>query len=223
MLVLASISETLVNETAHLVREGGLPAIFLLMLAESACIPIPSEATMLFAGFAVADPGASAAQHHLTLARSGDRRRAGQPRRLLDRLRRRTRGAPGADRTARPLAAHEAELTSRNGRTAGSQRYGAAAVFFSRMLPIVRTFISLPAGVAKMPFWRFTVFTLAGLRAVGARARARRRSGGQQLEGRAQRLRVRRLRDRRPRRDRRVVYAVVRRGGRRQPATDAAG
>jgi membrane protein DedA with SNARE-associated domain len=35
-------------------------------------------------------------------------------------------------------------------------------VFFSRMLPIIRTFISLPAGVAKMPFWRFTLFTTAG-------------------------------------------------------------
>ncbi len=41
-------------------------------------------------------------------------------------------------------------------------RYGDAIVFFSRMLPIIRTFISLPAGVARMPFWRFTLFTLAG-------------------------------------------------------------
>jgi len=35
-------------------------------------------------------------------------------------------------------------------------------VFFTRMLPIIRTFISLPAGVARMPFWRFTLLTLAG-------------------------------------------------------------
>jgi membrane protein DedA with SNARE-associated domain len=41
-------------------------------------------------------------------------------------------------------------------------RWGAPTVFFSRMLPIVRTFISLPAGVARMPFWRFTVYTLLG-------------------------------------------------------------
>ena len=41
-------------------------------------------------------------------------------------------------------------------------RHGDPIVFFSRMLPIVRTFISLPAGVAKMPFWRFTVLTLLG-------------------------------------------------------------
>src|SRR6476659_8364395 len=42
------------------------------------------------------------------------------------------------------------------------KRYGDATVFFTRMLPIIRTFISLPAGVAKLPFWRFTVFTLVG-------------------------------------------------------------
>ena len=68
VLVLASISESLVNMAWHFVRDAGLPAVFVLMLAESACVPIPSEATMLFAGFAVADPGASTAHHHLTLA-----------------------------------------------------------------------------------------------------------------------------------------------------------
>ena len=41
-------------------------------------------------------------------------------------------------------------------------RYGSATVFFARMLPIIRTFISLPAGVARMPFWRFLVLTTAG-------------------------------------------------------------
>ncbi len=42
------------------------------------------------------------------------------------------------------------------------ERYGDAAVFWSRMLPIVRTFISLPAGAARMPFWRFTILTFLG-------------------------------------------------------------
>ena len=42
------------------------------------------------------------------------------------------------------------------------ERHGDATVFFARMLPIIRTFISLPAGVARMPFWRFTLLTLAG-------------------------------------------------------------
>ncbi len=160
MLVLASISETLFNEIAHLVREGGYPAIFGLMLLESACIPIPSEATMLFAGFAVAEPGASSAQHHLTLAGVVT---AG----VLGNL----AGSWLAYWVGR---AGRLELIERHGHwlhikpshieTADRwfERYGAPAVFFSRMLPIVRTFISLPAGVAKMPFIRFTVYTLLG-------------------------------------------------------------
>jgi len=41
-------------------------------------------------------------------------------------------------------------------------RYGAASVFVARLLPIVRTFISLPAGVSRMPFLRFQVYTFAG-------------------------------------------------------------
>ncbi len=44
----------------------------------------------------------------------------------------------------------------------GFERYGNKVVFWSRMLPIVRTFISLPAGVARMPFWRFTLYTFLG-------------------------------------------------------------
>jgi membrane protein DedA with SNARE-associated domain len=42
------------------------------------------------------------------------------------------------------------------------ERHGDAAVFFSRLLPVVRTFISLPAGVARMSFWKFSLYTLLG-------------------------------------------------------------
>jgi membrane protein DedA with SNARE-associated domain len=42
------------------------------------------------------------------------------------------------------------------------ERHGDAAVFFGRLLPVVRTFISLPAGVARMRFGRFTLFTFLG-------------------------------------------------------------
>lgn len=160
MLVLASISETLVNEVAHFVREAGLPAIFVLMLAESACIPIPSEATMLFAGFAVADPGGSSAHHHLTLVGIV---LAGVLGNLV--------GSWIAYAVGR---AGRLELIERHGHwlhIKPSQiewadrwfsRYGSPAIFFSRMLPIIRTFISLPAGVARMPFARFTALTIAG-------------------------------------------------------------
>ena len=57
------------------------------------------------------------------------------------------------------------------------ERYGDATVFFTRMLPIIRTFISLPAGVARMPFWRFSVFTVARLPAVGLHAHVHRQAG----------------------------------------------
>ena len=67
VLVLASISESLVNAISHFVRDAGLPGIFALMALSSACIPIPSEVVMLFAGFAVADPTQSAAHHHMTM------------------------------------------------------------------------------------------------------------------------------------------------------------
>jgi membrane protein DedA with SNARE-associated domain len=43
------------------------------------------------------------------------------------------------------------------------ERYGGSTVFFSRMVPVIRTFISLPAGVARMPFWRFTFLSTAGI------------------------------------------------------------
>lgn len=160
MLVLASISESLVNVAWHFVRDAGLPAVFVLMVAESACIPIPSEATMLFAGFAVADPGGSSAHHHLTLIGIV---LAGVLGNLVG-----SWIAYGVGRAGR------LELIERHGKwlhlkpshiawaDRWFERYGARAVFFSRMLPIIRTFISLPAGVAKMPFARFTLLTLAG-------------------------------------------------------------
>ena len=158
MLVLASISESLVTTASHFVRDAGLPAVFVLMLAESACVPIPSEATMLFAGFAVADP--AAAHHHLTLAGIVA---AGVVGNLVG-----SWLAYGVGRAGR------LELVERHGRWLHVNprhiawadrwfaRYGDASVFFSRMLPIIRTFISLPAGIAKMPFVRFTLLTLAG-------------------------------------------------------------
>ncbi len=160
MLVVASISESLVNIAWHFVRDAGLPAIFVLMVAESACIPIPSEATMLFAGFAVSAPAASTAHHHLTLlgiVAAG----------VLGNL-------VGSWISYLVGRAGRLELIERHGRwlhlspariawaDRWFERYGAPAIFFSRMLPIIRTFISLPAGVAKMPFMRFTLLTLAG-------------------------------------------------------------
>jgi membrane protein DedA with SNARE-associated domain len=163
MLVLASISETVVNETSHLVRDGGLPVVFALMAAGSACIPIPSEVVMLFAGFAVADPGQSASHHHLTLlgvivagllgtmVGSWLAYAVGRGGRLelLERH--------GAKIKLIPTHPAQIERADR-----WFQRHGEAAVLFGRLVPLVRAFVSLPAGIAKMPFARFTVFSLIG-------------------------------------------------------------
>ncbi len=160
MLVLASISETVVNECAHIVREGGLPAVLLLMAAGSACIPVPSEVVMLFAGFAVADPGQSASQHHMTMTGIIV---AGLIGTIIG-----SWVAYGVGRGGR------LELFERHGERFHMgpgqiekadrwfQRYGEAAVLFGRLIPVVRAFVSLPAGIAKMPFWRFTIFSLIG-------------------------------------------------------------
>ncbi len=160
MLVLASVSESLVNVAWHFVRDAGLPAVFVLMVAESACIPIPSEATMLFAGFAVADPGQSTAHHHLTLLGIVV---AGVLGNLVG-----SWISYGVGRAGRLelVERHGHRLHIKPSQIAWADRwfarYGAPAILVSRMLPIVRTFISLPAGVARMPFWRFTVLTLVG-------------------------------------------------------------
>jgi membrane protein DedA with SNARE-associated domain len=160
VLVLASFSESLVNETSHFVREAGLPGIFALMAISSACIPIPSEVVMLFAGFAVAEPGQSGAHHHLTMLGIV---LAGLLGTLLG-----SWVAYGIGRGGR------LELFERHGSKVHMgpaqvekadrwfQRYGETAVLFGRVIPVVRAFVSLPAGIARMPFGRFTVFTLIG-------------------------------------------------------------
>jgi membrane protein DedA with SNARE-associated domain len=160
LLVLASISETLVNETSHFVREAGLPGIFALMAISSACIPIPSEVVMLFAGFAVADPGQSASHHHLTMVGIV---LAGLLGTMLGSW---VTYAVGRGGRLELLERHGAKLHMGPSQIARAddwfQRHGEMAVLFGRVIPVVRAFVSLPAGIAKMPVGRFTVFSLIG-------------------------------------------------------------
>jgi Uncharacterized membrane-associated protein len=150
---IAAITDRLVDFAVNVVGDLGLAGIFVLMLLESACIPIPSEATMLFAGFNV-DKG----EYSLIAAVA-----AGVLGNLVG-----SWIAYGVGYYGRTewLEKHGRKLHIKPEHLAWAdrwfQRYGEATVFFTRMLPIIRTFISLPAGVARMPFWRFTVFTLLG-------------------------------------------------------------
>jgi membrane protein DedA with SNARE-associated domain len=160
MLVIASISESLVNETSHLVRDGGLVWIFALMAISSACIPIPSEVVMLFAGFAVADPGQSASHHHLTLVGVV---LAGLLGTMVGSF---LAYAVGRGGRLELLERHGAKLHMGPKQIARGEawfeRHGEAAVLVGRVVPVVRAFVSLPAGVARMPLGRFTVLSLIG-------------------------------------------------------------
>ena len=153
VLVLASITDKLATFATNVVGDLGLPGVFLLMVAESACIPIPSEATMLFAGFNV-HQGEYPLWAAVAVGTAGN---------LLGSWIAYAVGYYGRlellEKHGRFLHVSPAHLAWADRWFA---RHGAPAVFFSRMLPIIRTFISLPAGVARMPFWKFSVFTLAG-------------------------------------------------------------
>lgn len=149
----ASLTDPIVQFAVDVVDKLGLPGVFALMVAESACIPIPSEATMLFSGFNVSNGEYPllvlvAVATVANVVGSWIAYAVGYYGRvdLLEKH--------GAKLHIKPSHLHWADDWF--------ERYGAATVFFSRMLPIIRTFISLPAGVARMPFWRFTALTTLG-------------------------------------------------------------
>jgi membrane protein DedA with SNARE-associated domain len=150
---IAAITDRLVDFAVNVVGDLGLAGIFVLMLPESACIPIPSEATMLFAGFNVAE-----GKYSLLAAVS-----VGVVANVLGSWIAYAVGYYGRvdllEKHGKKLHIKPEHLTWAD---RWFQRYGDATVFFTRMVPIIRTFISLPAGVARMPFWRFTLFTLLG-------------------------------------------------------------
>jgi membrane protein DedA with SNARE-associated domain len=153
LLPLASITDPLVEFATRVVGDLGLAGIFVLMFFESACVPIPSEATMLFAGFNV-DQG-----HYSLLAVT----LVGSLANLAGSWLAYAIGYYGRidilEKHGRKLHIKPQHLALAD---RWFERHGDATVFFTRMMPIVRTFISLPAGVAKMPFLRFSLLTFAG-------------------------------------------------------------
>jgi membrane protein DedA with SNARE-associated domain len=146
------IVDPIVDAAVDVIDALGYAGVFFLMLLESACIPVPSEAIMLFAGFNVDEGnmtlfGIVAAGVLGNVVGSWVAYAAGYYGRL--------------ELLEKNRLIH---INRKHLQWADSwfERHGDATVFFTRMLPIIRTFISLPAGVARMPFWRFTALTLAG-------------------------------------------------------------
>lgn len=137
----------------EVIGDYGYYAVVVLMILESACIPIPSEVTMVFGGFlvsrgrldffwvgmlgTVANVLGSWLAYWVGLVG----------------------GRPLIERWGKYIFLRKHELDRAE---VWFEKHGEAAVFVSRLLPVVRTFISLPAGVAKMPFVKFTLYTFLG-------------------------------------------------------------
>lgn len=135
----------------------GYLAIFALMLAESACIPIPSELIMLFGGALAA--GAVAGTHlnlPVVIIAGVAGNLAGS---YLAYSVGRYGGQAALHRWGRRIHLREHDLDRA---TAWFDKYGPAAVGFGRCLPVIRTFISLPAGIAHMGRARFVAYTVLG-------------------------------------------------------------
>lgn len=146
------ITAPLVNFATDVVGSYGVWAVFLLMILESACIPVPSEAIMVFGGF-LAGQGKVGFWPVVIAGVAGN---------LVGSWIAYWVGATKGREWA--LRWHWLHITPARLDAADRwfQKYGDWAVLISRCLPIIRTFISLPAGVARMPFWRFSVLTLIG-------------------------------------------------------------
>jgi membrane protein DedA with SNARE-associated domain len=132
-------------------------AVFLLMLAESACIPVPSEVIMLLGG---ALAGGAVAGAHPSLALVIIAGVAGNVAgSYIAWAVGRYAGQAALHRWGRRLWLNDDDIDRAH---RWFTKYGAASVFFGRLLPVIRTFISLPAGFAAMPPLRFGLYTLAG-------------------------------------------------------------
>lgn len=146
------ITGPLVTFATDVVGSYGAIAVFLLMVLESACIPVPSEAIMVFGGF-LAGQGRASMTAIIVAGIAGNV--VGS---WIAWWVGKTKGREWA------LRWHWLHITPARLDAADRwfERYGAWAVLIARCLPVIRTFISLPAGIARMPFWRFTLLTLIG-------------------------------------------------------------
>jgi membrane protein DedA with SNARE-associated domain len=160
--VLAFIDDIVIPFLNQLYGAVGYLGVMIAMAIESAMVPLPSELILPYAGFLVSDPTqiepltnapwnfwivvifATIGNTLGSLIAYGIGAYGGRP--FLERY--------GRYLLIRP---HEIEIAD-----AFFAKHGAATVFIGRLLPIVRTFISFPAGVARMPLGRFIVFSTAG-------------------------------------------------------------
>ena len=132
---------------------GGYPGVVLLMAIESACIPLPSEIIMPFAGYLV-----STGRFDLYLAATAGAIGCNLGSIVGYEVGKRG-GRPLAERWGRYVLIGPGELDAADQFFA---RFGPAAVLIGRLLPVIRSFIAFPAGVARMRLVPFHVYTFIG-------------------------------------------------------------
>ena len=170
------MSEKILAAVAHfiiaVISASGYLGVALLMGIESACIPLPSEVIMPFAGYLV-HAGKLSLIGVATAGAIGCNLGS-----LIAYWIGAYGGRPLVEKFGRYvlLSQHDLERV-----THYFERWGGITVFFGRLLPVVRTFIALPAGIAKMPQGRFHLYTFLGLMAVVLRAGLRRDAAGRPL------------------------------------------
>lgn len=136
-----------------IISTTGYFGVFILMALESACIPIPSEVILPFSGFLVWE-GQFVLWQVILWGALGN---------LFGSIIAYAVGYFGGRRVIEKygkyilISSHDLDLADN-----WFKKYGQATVFFSRLLPIVRTFISLPAGIARMDFKKFCFYTFVG-------------------------------------------------------------
>jgi membrane protein DedA with SNARE-associated domain len=141
----------------HFIATYGYLAIFLLMVAESACIPVPSELIMTFGGALAAGavPGTGVNLAGVIIAGTAGNVVGSYIAWAVGRF----GGQPALRRWGYRIHIRARDLDRA---TRWFDRYGPRAVLIGRLLPVVRTFISLPAGIAGMDPLRFGIYTTVG-------------------------------------------------------------
>ncbi len=147
------ILEALAAFVIYVISQMGLPGIVLLMAIESACIPLPSEVIMPFSGYLVFLGKYSL--WSVGLAGAFGCVVGSIPAYYLGMY----GGRPLIEKYGKYIlmSRHDLDMADR-----WFDRHGEATVFFARLLPVIRTFIAFPAGVARMEMKRFIAYTFAG-------------------------------------------------------------